>query len=145
LADSSIANRAVTLDGVDHDSEVDDKPESESDETNAPETAANVWGTLSPGNLVKNWRRKAESRLEKAINNVEDMEDKLDEDMTFDSTETQAKYIRQYQAMRDNALSDQNRPIIDYYMELILQFGFIVLFSSVFPLAPLLCYACNKF
>lgn len=37
--------------------------------------------------------------------------------------------------MRDYALEKCDAKVIDNYMELVVQFGFIVLFSEAFPLA----------
>jgi len=38
----------------------------------------------------------------------------------------------------------QKGDVIDHYMELVIQFGFIALFSSVFPLAALMSLISNK-
>ena len=51
--------------------------------------------------------------------------------------------IRRFQALRDYALSDEKANIIGEYMELIKQFGFIVLFSEIFPPAALFSFVCN--
>ena len=72
------------------------------------------------------------------------MEERVNETTNFSENSTCAKHIRQYQAMRDKNLSSGATAVIDYYMELVCQFGFIALFSSVFPLAPLLSYICNR-
>ena len=46
--------------------------------------------------------------------------------------------MRRYQTLRDTALGTGKTNILDNYMELIIQYGFIVLFSTVFPPAALL-------
>ena len=53
------------------------------------------------------------------------------------------KSIRRFQAFRDFGLCPDPPLIIDAYMELILQFGFIAIFSSVFPLSPLISLVAN--
>lgn len=51
--------------------------------------------------------------------------------------------IRRYQAMKNDALYNEKANIIGDYMELIAQFGFIALFSEVFPPASLCSFVCN--
>jgi hypothetical protein len=46
--------------------------------------------------------------------------------------------------MRDIALDPTKFEVISVYMELVVQFGFIALFSSVFPLAPLFSLIANQ-
>lgn len=52
--------------------------------------------------------------------------------------------IREYQAIRDLALAPGGAGVIDCYMELVAQFGFIVLFSEIFPPAALFSLICNN-
>ena len=52
--------------------------------------------------------------------------------------ENAPKTIRRYQTLRDTTLGKGKTNILDNYMELIIQYGFIVLFSTVFPPAALL-------
>ena len=51
--------------------------------------------------------------------------------------------VRKYQAFRDNVMAAEKPDILAHYMELIVQFGYIVLFSEVFPLAALMSYISN--
>lgn len=45
--------------------------------------------------------------------------------------------------MRDNTLYDEKANIIGDYMELVAQYGFITLFSEIFPPASLCSFICN--
>ena len=51
--------------------------------------------------------------------------------------ESENPSIREYQAIRDFTLAPGGAGVIDCYMELVAQFGFIVLFSEIFPPATL--------
>jgi hypothetical protein len=55
-----------------------------------------------------------------------------------DDDEAEKKTIRRYQTLRDAMLGVGKGDIVDNYMQLIVQFGFIVLFGGVFPPAALL-------
>ena len=56
----------------------------------------------------------------------------------------EVKTYRKYQALRDFKLISEKPNMLDYYMELIIQFGYIVLFSEVFPLAGLMSLISNS-
>ena len=58
--------------------------------------------------------------------------------------EKEVKTYRKYQALRDFTLISEKPNMLDYYMELIIQFGYIVLFSMVFPLAGLMSLISNS-
>ena len=58
--------------------------------------------------------------------------------------EKEVKTYRKYQAIRDFKLISEKPNMLDYYMELIIQFGYIVLFSEVFPLAGLMSLISNS-
>tara|TARA_B110000305_G_C19302344_1_gene569773 strand:+ start:274 stop:546 length:273 start_codon:yes stop_codon:yes gene_type:complete len=58
--------------------------------------------------------------------------------------EKEVKTYRKYQALRDFTLISEKPNMLDYYMELIIQFGYIVLFSEVFPLAGLMSLISNS-
>ena len=51
--------------------------------------------------------------------------------------------IRRYQAERNYNMDPEAPNVIDQYMELLVQFGFVAIFSFAFPLAPLLSLLCN--
>lgn len=51
--------------------------------------------------------------------------------------------IRLYQIKRDMCLEKNPPDLISSYMELVVQYGFIALFSVVFPLAPFLSLIAN--
>ena len=46
--------------------------------------------------------------------------------------------IRRFQSVRDGSLGKGKGNILDNYMQLIVQYGYIVLFSSTFPLASVM-------
>lgn len=54
------------------------------------------------------------------------------------------KDTRRYQARRDLLLDASGAGVIDCYMELVVQFGFITLFSEVFPLAAMFSLFSNN-
>ena len=54
-----------------------------------------------------------------------------------------SKSIRQFQAERSNILMAEKPNVLDQYMELVIQFGYIVLFSEVFPLGALMSLISN--
>lgn len=54
------------------------------------------------------------------------------------------KKTRLYQARRDLLLDASGAGVIDCYMELVVQFGFITLFSEVFPLAAMFSLFSNN-
>lgn len=58
--------------------------------------------------------------------------------------DVQIRDIRKFQAHRDEILLQDKPNVLDHYMELVVQFGFIVLFSSVFPLASLMSLISNR-
>ena len=58
--------------------------------------------------------------------------------------ESENPSIREYQAIRDFTLAPGGAGVIDCYMELVAQFGFIVLFSEIFPPAALFSLICNN-
>ena len=64
-----------------------------------------------------------------------------DEDSSL--SERKPKTIRQFQAERSNILMAEKPNILDAYMELIIQFGYVVLFSEVFPLGALMSFISN--
>lgn len=51
--------------------------------------------------------------------------------------------IRKYQTLKNNLLYNEKANIIGDYMELVAQFGFICLFSEIFPPAALCSFICN--
>ena len=51
--------------------------------------------------------------------------------------------IREYQALRDYSLVNEKPNILEYYMEIVCQYGFIVLFTSIFPPAALMSAISN--
>ena len=53
------------------------------------------------------------------------------------------KSIRAYQAFKNDTLYDTKADIIGEYMNLVTQFGFITLFSEIFPPASLCSFVCN--
>lgn len=53
------------------------------------------------------------------------------------------KNIRKYQTFKNNLLYNEKANIIGDYMELVAQFGFITLFSEIFPPASLCSFICN--
>ena len=72
---------------------------------------------------------------------------KIDEDLRIrqlqggeggDDDQAEKKTIRRYQTLRDAMLGVGKGDIVDNYMQLIVQFGFIVLFGGVFAPAALL-------
>mmetsp|Transcript_28020 Transcript_28020/g.42370 ORF Transcript_28020/g.42370 Transcript_28020/m.42370 type:complete len:293 (-) Transcript_28020:820-1698(-) len=55
------------------------------------------------------------------------------------------KPMREYQTLRDMLLVKDKPDILYHYMELVVQFGYIILFSAVFPLAGLMSVISNTF
>ena len=51
--------------------------------------------------------------------------------------------IRRYQALRDFSLYNTKANLIGEYMDLVKQYGLIVLFSQIFPPAAILSFVCN--
>ena len=51
--------------------------------------------------------------------------------------------IRRFQALRSHTLSDEIPSILECYMELVIQFGYIVLFAGVFPLGAVMSLISN--
>ena len=51
--------------------------------------------------------------------------------------------IRRFQALRSLTLSDEMPNILEQYMELVIQFGYIVLFAEVFPLGAVMSLISN--
>lgn len=51
--------------------------------------------------------------------------------------------IRHYQCKKNDLLYNEKPNIIGEYMELVAQFGFISLFSEIFPPASLFSFICN--
>ena len=51
--------------------------------------------------------------------------------------------IRRYQCLKNDVLYNEKANIIGDYMELVAQFGFISLFSEVFPPASFFSFICN--
>jgi len=51
--------------------------------------------------------------------------------------------IRKYQAISSNLLSGDKPNILEAYMELVVSFGYIVLFAEVFPLGALMSLISN--
>ena len=51
--------------------------------------------------------------------------------------------IRKYQALKNFKLVGDKPNILEYYMEIVCQYGFIVLFSSIFPPAALMSSISN--
>ena len=50
----------------------------------------------------------------------------------------------QYQALRDYCLFSEAPSILENYMELVIQFGYIILFGQIFPLGALFSYFSNE-
>jgi hypothetical protein len=67
----------------------------------------------------------------------------IDEDTTFDNI-SEEKSIRRFQSMRDSNMSSTKPNIVNDYMKLISQFGFISLFSVIFPPAGLFSLIANN-
>ena len=59
------------------------------------------------------------------------------------SADGHEKTIQRYQVFRDLAMMSDPPNILLFYEELVKQFGYIVLFSGVFPLASLMSYVSN--
>lgn len=57
----------------------------------------------------------------------------------------QIEELKEFQAKREAILDPSPDAILDEYMELTKQFGYVMFFSSAFPLAGLLSIICNYF
>lgn len=62
----------------------------------------------------------------------------------FNANDDDSKETLKFQVFRDLAMMSDPPNILLYYEELIKQFGYIVLFSSVFPLAAFMSYVSNS-
>jgi hypothetical protein len=51
---------------------------------------------------------------------------------------------RFYQSIRDFSFYDVYTPELDNYMELVVQFGYLVLFGQLFPLAAIFSIVSNR-
>ena len=51
--------------------------------------------------------------------------------------------MRRYQSIRSFNLNDERPNILEMYMELVVQFGYIVLFSVVFPMGAFMSLCTN--
>jgi hypothetical protein len=86
------------------------------------------------------WLRDKEAEAREEIDNEIQIEE---ETANFENPECKPENIRLYQIKRDLVLDPNSPDIIGNYMELVVQFGFITLFSVVFPLAPILSLFAN--
>ena len=101
--------------------------DSSSDCEAGPDAAAQRWKNLSKGKRTKKVQHEARRMLMRSIRGTGDEE----------------RTIRKYQAFRDLGLAKDPPAVLDAYMELVLQFGFVAIFSSVMPLAPVFSLLCN--
>lgn len=60
-------------------------------------------------------------------------------------SQEEKRNVAEYQAKRDHVLNKDQDDILLDYMELVVQFGYVMFFSSVFPLAGALSMICNYF
>ena len=51
---------------------------------------------------------------------------------------------KHFQALRDYSLFSKGATVLDNYMELVSQFGYVVLFAQIFPLGALASYGSNE-
>jgi hypothetical protein len=51
---------------------------------------------------------------------------------------------RHYQALRDYSLFAYQASVLENYMELVIQFGYVILFGQIFPLGALFSMASNE-
>jgi hypothetical protein len=59
----------------------------------------------------------------------------LNDILSEDDKDLSDTMVRRYQSVRDGQLGVGKGNILDNYMQLMIQYGYIVLFSSTFPLA----------
>ena len=88
---------------------------------------------------------KLEERFQKVINQYSPLPDEsvVDESRPLkeeggEGAEEEEGTIRKYQALRNFSLVSDKPNILEYYMEIVCQYGFIVLFTSIFPPAALM-------
>mmetsp|Transcript_5830 Transcript_5830/g.9966 ORF Transcript_5830/g.9966 Transcript_5830/m.9966 type:complete len:118 (-) Transcript_5830:655-1008(-) len=70
---------------------------------------------------------------------VVEKELKINQKVSYFKTESEEESVgmrRQFQAVRDYILSPVQPKILENYMELVVQFGYVILFGQIFPLAP---------
>lgn len=60
-----------------------------------------------------------------------------------DSLENQMARRRYYQGVRDFFLMENDFNIMESYMELVIQYGYVIMFGQIFPLAALLSMISN--
>jgi hypothetical protein len=81
--------------------------------------------------------------VESEENKLEHLAEDIDPfkvDIGIDKTDLS---LRRYQAVKSFNLMSEKPEMLECYMELVVQFGYIVLFSEVFPLASLLSLISN--
>jgi hypothetical protein len=86
---------------------------------------------------------KINKEFENCLKSFKEFKDGEEEEKVPNEEDEQAK-IREYQAKKDYMLDAGGADVIDCYMELIVQFGFITLFSEVFPLAAMFSLLSNN-
>lgn len=140
---NKVAPSAVPeMDEQQEDPKADSTPsESESDEAFANAKTSTIRHAALQGKQkvwLTNARKRVKAQARRAITMVE--RDEAD----GEQVPPRPSEIRRYQAMRDIALDPTKFEVIDSYMELVVQFGFIAIFSSFFPLGPVLSFFANQ-
>lgn len=107
----------------------------------AKQIGMNIVEYILPILKVRSKAMTVQAEFKDTIEKFEDKEDvalgKFERDL-----ESEEK-IREYQAKRDFILMSDKPNILDNYMELVTQFGFIIFFSAVFPLAGFFSFISN--
>ena len=65
--------------------------------------------------------------------------EKLDEVASHESYLPEKIDVIKHQLLYNDELVEQEKNVADEYMDFVMQFGYIVMFSSVFPLAGFFC------
>ena len=95
--------------------------------------------------IIKNRTPANEAKGEKGWEDYSKLKDKqLDEVASHESFRPEKIDMIKHQLLYNDLLDTDEKNVADEYMDFVMQFGYIVMFSSVFPLAGFFCLLSNQ-